>query len=64
VPLPDRRSGRDVGKADGAASGAGVDGLLRVVEQLAGAGVPASALETLVLPSRVTDYEPPRCSTS
>lgn len=36
----------------------GADGLLRVVEQLSGAAVPASALETLVLPSRVTDYTP------
>ncbi|WP_225754119.1 DEAD/DEAH box helicase [Actinotalea sp. Marseille-Q4924] len=36
----------------------GVDGLARVVEQLAGAAVPASALETLVLPARITDYAP------
>ncbi|EYR63354.1 ATP-dependent helicase, partial [Actinotalea ferrariae CF5-4] len=36
----------------------GVDGLARVVEQLAGAAVPASALETLVLPARITDYTP------
>ncbi|MEK8224983.1 hypothetical protein NKG05_00675 [Oerskovia sp. M15] len=36
----------------------GTDGLLRVIEQLSGAAVPASALETLVLPSRVTDYSP------
>ena len=36
----------------------GVDGLLRVVEQLAGARVPASALESLVLPARVVDYQP------
>ncbi|MGH3342177.1 MAG: Lhr family helicase, partial [Carbonactinosporaceae bacterium] len=36
----------------------GVDGLLRVIEQLQGAAVPASALERLVLPSRVTDYSP------
>ena len=36
----------------------GVDGLLRVVEQLAGARMPASALESLVLPARVTDYQP------
>ncbi len=36
----------------------GVDGLARVVEQLAGYPVPASALETLVLPSRVVDYAP------
>jgi len=36
----------------------GADGLLRVVEQLAGAVVPASALETLVLPARLPDYSP------
>jgi ATP-dependent Lhr-like helicase len=36
----------------------GADGVLRVVEQLAGAAVPASALETLVLPARVSDYSP------
>ncbi len=32
--------------------------MLRVVEQLAGAPLAASALETLVLPSRVADYAP------
>ncbi|NGO68784.1 Lhr family ATP-dependent helicase [Streptomyces boncukensis] len=37
----------------------GVDGLLRTVEQLQGAPVPASALEKLVLPGRVADYAPP-----
>jgi ATP-dependent helicase Lhr and Lhr-like helicase len=36
----------------------GVDGVLRVCEQLAGAAVPASALERLVLPSRVMGYSP------
>jgi len=36
----------------------GVDGLMRVIEQLAGAPVPASALESLVLPARVRDYSP------
>ncbi len=36
----------------------GVDGLVRAVEQLAGAVVPASALETLVLPARVPGYTP------
>ena len=36
----------------------GVDGVLSVVDQLAGCAVPASALESLVLPSRVRDYEP------
>ena len=42
----------------GCASGRGVDGLLRAVEQLQGVAVPASALETLVLPSRVAGYTP------
>ncbi|RIJ01734.1 ATP-dependent helicase, partial [Clavibacter michiganensis subsp. insidiosus] len=36
----------------------GVDGVLQVIEQLAGAPVPASAWETLVLPARVRDYTP------
>ncbi|MEV0282075.1 ATP-dependent helicase [Streptomyces sp. NPDC050610] len=36
----------------------GVDGLVRAVEQLQGAPIPASALEKLVLPGRVTDYGP------
>lgn len=36
----------------------GIDGLARAVEQLQGAPVPASALERLVLPSRVAGYSP------
>lgn len=36
----------------------GVDGVARVVEQLAGSVLPASALETHVLPARVPDYVP------
>ncbi|MCK0111472.1 DEAD/DEAH box helicase [Ornithinimicrobium sp. F0845] len=36
----------------------GVDGVHRVVEQLAGARLPASGLESLVLPARVRDYAP------
>ncbi|HET7387561.1 MAG TPA: DEAD/DEAH box helicase [Nocardioidaceae bacterium] len=36
----------------------GVDGVLAVVEQLAGCPVPASALEPLVLAGRVVDYSP------
>lgn len=36
----------------------GIDGLARAVEQLQGAPVPASALERLVLPSRVSGYSP------
>ena len=36
----------------------GRDGLLRAIEQLSGAVLPASAVERLVLPSRVRDYSP------
>ncbi len=36
----------------------GLDAVLRAVEQLAGVPLPASALETLVLPSRVDGYSP------
>ncbi len=36
----------------------GQEGLVRAVEQLSGAVLPASALETLVLPSRVAGYTP------
>ncbi|MFF2727268.1 DEAD/DEAH box helicase [Streptomyces sp. NPDC058008] len=36
----------------------GIDGLARAIEQLQGAPVPASALEKLVLPSRVMGYTP------
>lgn len=42
----------------GASSLRGIDGLARAVEQLQGASVPASALERLVLPSRVSGYSP------
>jgi ATP-dependent helicase Lhr and Lhr-like helicase len=36
----------------------GADGVLRVVEQLGGCAVPASALERLVLPARIAGYTP------
>ncbi len=36
----------------------GVDGVMRAVEQLAGVPIAASALESLILPSRVPDYSP------
>ncbi len=42
----------------GARAARGADGLLRAIEQLAGVPVPASSLESLVLPSRVSDYSP------
>ena len=49
-----------VGALSGAGGGRlrGEDGVLAVVEQLAGAQVPASALEPLVLASRVEGYAP------
>lgn len=36
----------------------GVDGVLTVIEQFAGVPIPASAWESLILPSRVRDYSP------
>ena len=36
----------------------GVDGLFAAIEQLAGAQLPASQLESLILPARVRDYSP------
>ncbi len=42
----------------GSAAGRGADGLVRAIEQLQGVSVPASALESLVLPSRVAGYSP------
>ena len=36
----------------------GVDGVVAVIEQLEGARIPASAWETLILPARVSDYNP------
>ena len=42
----------------------GLDGVVTVVEQLAGCAVPASALESLVLPARVARLPARACSTS
>jgi ATP-dependent Lhr-like helicase len=36
----------------------GTEGVLQAVAQLAGAAVPASAIESLILPNRVKDYAP------
>ena len=36
----------------------GIDGVLQVVEELAGVPIPASAWESLILPSRVAGYTP------
>ncbi len=45
-------------RADETAMLSGYDGLLTVIDQLAGVRIPASALEPLVLRSRLTDYTP------
>ena len=42
----------------GVHAGRGMDALVRSIDQLAGAALPASMLETIVLPSRVADYSP------
>ncbi|MEV0586040.1 DEAD/DEAH box helicase [Nonomuraea sp. NPDC050310] len=62
---PAGAGGRGYGGADlrGARSGAAgaaraMDSLVNALEQLQGAAVPASALETLVLPARVPGYHP------
>ncbi|MEW1955956.1 ATP-dependent helicase [Kineococcus sp. NPDC059986] len=62
-PVPPRDLARFLPAWQGVSTGLrqrmrGVDGVLRAVEQLAGAVVPASALEPLVLASRVEGYLP------
>ncbi|GAA3384434.1 ATP-dependent helicase [Cryptosporangium minutisporangium] len=52
-PTGDRRGSRSSAPRTGAA-----DALLRAIEQLQGLAVPASALEQLVLASRIPDYYP------
>jgi ATP-dependent Lhr-like helicase len=49
---------QQVGAATTGQSNSGLDGLLAVVDQLAGVRIPASAVEPLVLAPRVRDYSP------
>jgi ATP-dependent helicase Lhr and Lhr-like helicase len=42
----------------GSATNSALDGLAAVIDQLAGVPLPASAIESLVLPPRVRDYSP------
>ncbi|QEO09207.1 Lhr family ATP-dependent helicase [Protaetiibacter larvae] len=42
----------------GSSHRSGIDGLVSVIDQLAGLPLPASSWESLVLPSRVRDYSP------
>ena len=39
-------------------SGRGVDAVLGAIEQLSGYPMPASAVESMILPARVADYSP------
>ncbi|QKW34896.1 DEAD/DEAH box helicase [Actinomadura sp. NAK00032] len=60
-PSPPESLGRFLPVWHGIAGGSrlrGIDALVQAVEQLQGAAVPASALESLVLPSRVAGYTP------
>ncbi|HVB44278.1 MAG TPA: DEAD/DEAH box helicase [Streptosporangiaceae bacterium] len=59
---PGRPAGRQPGTRDGQpgrrSRRTGPEAVYAVVDQLAGAAVPASALETLILPARVDGYSP------
>ncbi|MDL4771444.1 ATP-dependent helicase [Actinomadura xylanilytica] len=60
-PSPPEALGRFLPVWHGIAGGSrlrGVDALVQAIEQLQGAAVPASALESLILPSRVAGYSP------
>ncbi|GAA0584129.1 ATP-dependent helicase [Actinomadura livida] len=60
-PSPPESLGRFLPAWHGIAGGSrlrGIDALVQAVEQLQGAAVPASALESLILPSRVPGYTP------
>ncbi|TDC71213.1 DEAD/DEAH box helicase [Actinomadura sp. GC306] len=60
-PSPPEALGRFLPAWHGIAGGSrlrGIDALVQAVEQLQGSAVPASALESLILPSRVPGYSP------
>jgi len=58
-PVPQADYGRFLPAWQGVGGGLrGAEGVLRAVEQLAGAVLPASAVESLILPARVRDYAP------
>ncbi|MGH8967947.1 MAG: Lhr family helicase, partial [Actinomycetes bacterium] len=60
-PSPPESLGRFLPVWHGISGGSrlrGVDALVQAIEQLQGAAVPASALESLILPSRVPGYTP------
>ncbi|MFI0444642.1 DEAD/DEAH box helicase [Actinomadura sp. 6N118] len=60
-PSPPEALGRFLPTWHGITGGSrlrGIDALVQAIEQLQGAAVPASALESLILPSRIPGYSP------
>ncbi len=57
-PVPPETLGRFLPVWQHIGRSQGIDGVAAAIEQLQGVPVPASALERLVLPARVTDYSP------
>ncbi|MEO6115865.1 MAG: ATP-dependent helicase, partial [Pseudolysinimonas sp.] len=57
-PSADDRLGRQVTWTSPTPGLRGIDGLVTAIDQLAGVAIPASAWESLILPSRVRDYSP------
>jgi ATP-dependent helicase Lhr and Lhr-like helicase len=57
-PADGARAGGAAGRPVRRSRAAGPDAVYDVVDQLAGAALPASALETLVLPGRIPGYQP------
>jgi ATP-dependent Lhr-like helicase len=57
-PAPQIAYARFLPAWHGVGAGRGIGALSRAIEQLAGAPIPASSLESFVLPARVADYEP------
>ena len=58
LPAWQRVTAASPGRRGGGSRLRGPDGVLAVLDQLAACPVPASALESLVLPARVGDYQP------
>jgi ATP-dependent Lhr-like helicase len=57
-PVPQRALGRFLPSWHRFGDLRGIDGLVTAIDQLAGVALPASSWESMVLPSRVRDYQP------
>ncbi|MFP1495756.1 hypothetical protein ACLB1Q_04160 [Escherichia coli] len=58
LPATDGSPALFASTSPGVYEGVGIDGVMRVIEQLAGVGLPASLWESQILPARVRDYSP------